>query len=79
MVFDRVVPSNELDNANIELTNANRKQVEINTLLNVASQLDNDTLLQNICDVLEIDYEIVKDKTEDEPPSVSEVRQTLEE
>ena len=79
MVFDRVVPSNELDNANIELTNANRKQVEINTLLNVASQLDNDTLLQNICDVLEIDYEMVKDKTEDEPPSVSEVRQTLEE
>ena len=79
MVFDRVVPSNELDNANIELINANRKQVEINTLLNVATKLDDDTILQNICDVLEIDYETVKEKVEDMPTSVNDVRKQLEE
>lgn len=62
IVFDRVVPSNELDNANIELIEANKKQVEINTLLNVASKIDDETLLQNICQVLDIDYEEVKDK-----------------
>ena len=79
MVFDRVVPSNELDNANIELVEANKKQVEINTLLNVASKLDDDTILQNICDVLEIDYETVKEKVEDMPTSVNDVRKQLEE
>lgn len=62
IVFDRVVPSNELDNANIELIEANKKQVEVNTLLNIASKIDDDTLLQNICQVLDIDYEEVKDK-----------------
>ena len=28
----------------------------------VAERLDNETLMQNICDVLEIDYEEIKDK-----------------
>lgn len=68
MVFDRVVPSNELDNANIELIEANKRNVEITTLLNIASKIDDDTLLENICQVLEIDYEEIKDK---QPSDVS--------
>ena len=62
MVFDRVVPSNETDNATIAKTEADTRQVEINTLLNLASYLDNETLMQNICTVLEIDYEEIKNK-----------------
>ena len=68
MVFDRVVPSNEVDNATIAQTEANTRQTEINTLLNLATYLDNETLMQNICDVLDIDYEQIKDRlpSEDE-------------
>lgn len=62
MVFDRVVPSNEVDNATIAQTEANTRQTEINTLLNLATYLDNETLMQNICEVLDIDYEHIQDK-----------------
>lgn len=80
VVFDRVVPSNETDNATIAQTEANTRQIEINTLLNLATYLDNETLMQNICDVLDIDYEAIKDKlpTEDENLSVSGAEETLE-
>ena len=78
MVFDRVVPSNELDNANIELVEANKRQVEVNTLLNVANQLDDETLLENICQVLEIDYETVKDKLGDKLITTDEARANLD-
>ena len=60
--FEREVMTNAADNAQIELTDAQRKQVEITTLLNVAVHLDNETLMQNICDVLDIDYEEIKGK-----------------
>jgi len=39
--------------------------VRINTLLNLAAQLDNETLMQNICEVLDIDYEEIKDRLPD--------------
>lgn len=78
MVFDRVVPSNELDNANIELVEANKRQVEINTLLNVANQLDDETLLENLCQVLEIDYEDVKSKLDDKSIATNEARENLD-
>jgi uncharacterized protein YpuA (DUF1002 family) len=60
--FEREVMTNAADNAQIELTDAQKQQVQINTLLNIASYLDNETLMQNICDILDIDYEEVKDK-----------------
>lgn len=77
MQFDRVVPTNELDNANIELIEANKRNVEITTLLNVATKLDDETLLKNICNVLDIDYEEIKDKLPEAVPSVAEATQTL--
>ena len=66
--FEREVITNALDNATIEKTDAERRQVEINTLLNVATQLGDETLLENICNVLELDYEQVKDKLPEEAP-----------
>lgn len=62
--FTRETITNELDNAQIELTEAQRRQTDINTILNVASGniLDSDTILKQICDVLDIEYEEVKDK-----------------
>lgn len=60
--FEREVMTNASDNAQIELTDAQKQQVQITTLLNLATYLDNETLMQNICDILDIDYEEIKDK-----------------
>ncbi len=60
--FEREVMTNASDNAQIKLTEAQTEQTKITTLLNVATKLDNETLMQNICDVLDIDYEEIKDK-----------------
>ena len=63
--FDHEIMSNAQENAQIELTKAQRMQTVINVLLSLASQLDNDTLMQLICDQLDIDYEEIKDKIPD--------------
>lgn len=60
--FKHEVMSNASENAQIKLTQAQEQQIRINTLLNLASQLDSETLMQNICDVLDIDYEEIKNK-----------------
>lgn len=67
--FDREIMTNAADNAQIELTDAQKQQVQIGTLLNLATYLDNETLMQNICDVLDIEYNDIKDKlpTQDDP------------
>jgi SPP1 family phage portal protein len=63
--FNHEIMSNEQENSQSALTEAQTKQVMINTLLSLAAQLDNETLMQNICDVLDIDYEEIKDKLPD--------------
>lgn len=60
--FEPEVMTNAMENAQIELTEAQRKQTEINTLLNIAAQLDNETIMQLICEQLEVDFEEIKDK-----------------
>jgi hypothetical protein len=60
--FEREVMTNAADNAAIEKTDAERQQVQITTLLNLATYLDNETLMQNICDILDLDYNEIKDK-----------------
>ena len=60
--FEREVITNASDNAQIALTDAQKQQVQINTLLGLANYLDNETLMQNICDVLDISYSDIKDK-----------------
>ncbi len=64
--FEHEVMSNELDNAQIEMTDAQRNQVQIQTLLSLQETLDDETLLQNICEVLELNYEDIKEKVESE-------------
>lgn len=61
-VFEPEVPTNAQENAQIELIEAQRKQVEITTLQNLAPQLDNETLMQLICEQLDLDYDDIKDK-----------------
>lgn len=63
--FEHEVMSNAQENAQIALTQAQEQQARINTLLSLATQLDQETLMQNICDALDIDYEEIKDKLPD--------------
>lgn len=63
--FTPEIMSNARENAEIELTEAQRKQTEVTTLQNIASLLDNETLMKNICEILEIDYDEIKGKLPD--------------
>lgn len=58
--FKREVMTNAQDNAQIELTDAQTEQTKINTMLSLESTLGDETVLKNICDILDIDYEEVK-------------------
>lgn len=60
--FEREVMTNAADNAQIELTDAQKQQTQVNTLLMLATKLDNETLMQNICEVMDIEYNEIKDK-----------------
>ena len=64
-VFDPVIPTNEQENAQIELTEAQKKQAEVNMLLSLATHLDNETMMKLICEQLEVDYEEIKSKLPD--------------
>lgn len=63
--FKHEIMSNAKENAEIALTEAQRKQVEITILLNLATHLDNETLMKLICEQLDIDYEEIKGKLPD--------------
>ena len=63
--FEPDIISNAQENAQIELVEAQRKQTEVTTLLNLATQLDNETLMQLICEQLDIDYDDIKGKLPD--------------
>lgn len=75
--FDREVITNASDNAQIALTDAQRKQAEINTLLGLSNVLDEETLIQRICDVLELDYQEIKDKLPQREEDTADARQAL--
>lgn len=76
--FEREVMTNAQDNAQIELTDAQKKQTEINTLLSLANVLDSETVIQSICDILDIDYEEIKGKLpKDEEDDTLQAEQTL--
>ena len=78
--FKREIMTNAQDNAQIELTNAQRKQVEVNTILSLSNIFDNETVAKHLCDALDIDFEDVKGKllTQDED-ELEKVMQTLNE
>ena len=77
-IFDREVMTNAQDNALIEKTDAEKQQVQINTILSVANVLDSETVIQTICEILDVDYEEIKDKLpEDEEQNTEQAEQEL--
>jgi SPP1 family phage portal protein len=75
--FKREVITNALDNAEIEKTDAERKQTEINTLLSLQQSLGDKETMKLICDALDIDYEGIKDKIPQEIDSTSQAKKDL--
>lgn len=76
--FEREVMTNAADNAQIEFVDAQKQQVQVTTMLNLASYLDNETLMQNICDILDIEYNDIKDKLpKPEEDDVYQAKDTL--
>lgn len=65
--FNREVMTNALDNAQIEKTESEIRQIRLTTILNAAARLDNDTVLQAICELFELDFEDVKALVEQNP------------
>lgn len=78
-VFDREVMTNAQDNSQIEKTDAEKQQIQVNTLLSLTNVFGDELLVQYICDVLDIDYESIKNKLpEDELKGTQEAKQKLE-
>lgn len=75
--FTREVMTNASDNALIDKTKAETEQITINTLLNIASKFDNETVMQKLCEVLDIDYEEVKDKLPKDNPDLNKLSEKL--
>ena len=60
--FQREIITNAQDNAQIQLTDAQRQGQQINNILAAANMLDDETVIEAICNILDIDYEEIKDK-----------------
>lgn len=67
-VFKPEIPTNAEENARIELTEAQARQAEINTVLNLRDVIDDETMLQLIAEQLDIDVNEIKDKLPKEEP-----------
>lgn len=77
--FQREVITNAQDNAQIELLDAQKQGQMLENLLKVGNILDDETILQEICSILDIDYEEVKDRTaKEEEAGGGDFRQALD-
>lgn len=59
-VFDRELPTNELENAQIKQAEAATRQMEVNTIMNLQTVIGDDDRLKLIAEQLDIDYEELK-------------------
>lgn len=58
--FTREVMVNNLDNAEAEKIEAETRKTKINTLLNAAGQLPEATVIKQICNILDLDFDEVQ-------------------
>ena len=58
----RIIPTNEKDNAEIEKYKAETKQIEVNTILDVASYLPEERVIKALCETLDVDYSEIEEE-----------------
>lgn len=57
-----VIPTNKKEDAEIEKINAETKQIQIGMVLDVAAVIDTEILIKEICQIMELNYDEVKEK-----------------
>ena len=62
--FTRYVMTNETENIANDKIRAEIKQIEVNTILNVAAQIGDEEALRMICDQLDLDFDSLKGQLE---------------
>lgn len=65
--FTRQIMTNALDNEQINKTIAETQQVRLNSILNAAAKLDDETVLRAICDEFDLDYDDIKGRVSSAP------------
>lgn len=75
--FVREIMTNESENYANKKVKAETQQVQANTILNVAATLDDETVVRSVCEILEIDYEEIKDKLPQQD-DVAQVQKALD-
>lgn len=60
--FTREVMTNETENIGNELTKAQTEQARVTTVLNIAGTIGDEEALKAICDIMDLDYNEIKDK-----------------
>ena len=78
--FSRDTVTNETENIQNEKVKAETRQIEVNTILNIAANVGDEQTLKALCDVMEWDYEELKDQVEKmkEEQSTANARAMLE-
>lgn len=76
--LEREIPTNEKDNAEVEKNLAETKQIQIDTILDAANKLDDETIIQAICEILDINYEEIKDRLENDKIELNKASEALE-
>lgn len=78
--FDRNIMTNETENIANDKVKAETKQLEVNTILNVAANVGDDQTLKALCEVMDWDYDELKDQVEklNEQKNLDDAKATLE-
>ena len=71
--FKPEIMANAQENAQIELTEAQKKQAEINTLLGLADRLDDDLLMELVCEQLDLDFQEIKSRLKNPDESIDDL------
>lgn len=61
MAFEFITPANEQEAVQNRKTEAETRQIEVNTILNIAAEIGDEQLLKAICAVMEWDYDEIKE------------------
>lgn len=72
--FKHEIMSNAQENAETEKVKAEKKQTEINILLNLAAYVENELLMQLIAEQLDLDWEEIKEKIRNPYEEEKEIR-----
>ena len=72
--------TNETENIANEKIKAETKQLEVNTVLNAAANIGDEQTLKALCEVLDLDYEELKDQIEKikEEQNTADAKATLQ-